>query len=70
MGTTFGIVVPSLYEEGRKEEIEIAKRTGSYIVWLNPLAQALSDDTEVIPLDNSAQGIYTIADIKAKIASQ
>ena len=70
MSTTFGIVVPSLYEEGHKEEIEIARRFSGHITWTNPLAQALSDDTEVIPLDNSAQGIYTIADIKAKIASQ
>ena len=32
--------------------------------WMNPLASCLSDDTRVFPLDNTAQGIYTIGDIK------
>ena len=32
--------------------------------WLNPLASRLSDNTYVFPLDNTAQGIYTIGDIK------
>lgn len=32
--------------------------------WLNPLASRLPDETRVFPLDNSAQGIYTIGDIK------
>jgi hypothetical protein len=32
--------------------------------WLNQLAELLPDDTRVFPLDNSAQGIYTIDDIK------
>jgi hypothetical protein len=32
--------------------------------WLNPLADKLPDNTLVFPLDNTAQGIYTIGDIK------
>lgn len=32
--------------------------------WLNPIARLLPDETRVFPLDNSAQGIYTIKDIK------
>jgi hypothetical protein len=32
--------------------------------WLNPLASKLPDNTLVFPLDNTAQGIYTIGDIK------
>ena len=32
--------------------------------WLNNLAAFLSDDTKIYPLDNSAQGIYTIGDFK------
>jgi hypothetical protein len=32
--------------------------------WMNSLASRLSDDTRVFPLDNTAQGIYTIGDIK------
>lgn len=66
MSTTFGVKVPSLYNEGEFEEIEIARRSSS-IRWINPLAQLLPDDLEVIPLDNSAQGIYTVGDIKKSI---
>ena len=32
--------------------------------WLNPLADKLPDNTLVFPLDNTAQGVYTIGDIK------
>jgi hypothetical protein len=66
MSTTFGVKVPSLYADGEFEEIEVAFRS-SYVIWKNPLAQLLPDDLEVIPLDNSAQGIYTIGDIRKAI---
>ncbi len=69
MSTTFGIKVPSLSDEGEFEEVEIAFRS-SYIRWINPLAQLLPDDTKVIPLDNSAQGIYTIGDLKDVISKE
>lgn len=32
--------------------------------WLNSIAHLLPDDTMVWPLDNSAQGIYNIGQIK------
>ena len=32
--------------------------------WMNSLANRLPDDTLVFPLNNTAQGIYTIGDIK------
>jgi hypothetical protein len=32
--------------------------------WMNSLANRLPNDTRVFPLDNTAQGIYTIEDIK------
>jgi len=32
--------------------------------WMNSLASRLPNDTRVFPLDNMAQGIYTIGDIK------
>ena len=32
--------------------------------WMNSLASRLPDNTLVFPLDNTAQGIYTIGDIK------
>lgn len=66
MSTTFGVKVPSLYDDNKMETIEIAFRSSS-IYWKNPLAQLLPDDLKVIPLDNGAQGIYTIGDIKKEI---
>ena len=44
-----------------------AARRGNYKAtncWINPLAMWLSDDTKIYPLDNSAQGIYTIGDFR------
>lgn len=35
--------------------------------WTNVLAELLPDETRVYPLDNSAQGIFTIKDIKESI---
>lgn len=67
MSTTFGVKVPSLCNKGEFEEIEVAFRGGSGVRWKNQLAQLLPDELEVIALDNSPQGIYTIADIKRKI---
>ncbi len=37
---------------------------GGYSRWLNPLSSRLPDDTRIFPLDNSAQGIYTIGDAR------
>lgn len=66
MSTTFGVIIPTKENE---DPIEVAFRTKS-IIWTNPLAELLPDETPVIPLDNTAQGIYTIGDIKAQIKSQ
>jgi hypothetical protein len=66
MSTTFGIKVPSLYDEGEFEEFEVAFRN-NHVRWKHPLAQLLPDDLEVIPLDNTAQGIFTIGDIRKAI---
>lgn len=60
MSTTFGVKIKS-------EVIEIAFRSGKIIKWLNPLGELLPDNTPVIPIDNSAQGIETIGDIKNAI---
>ena len=48
--------------------IEVAKQSNSTIYWLNDLAKFLPDDLKVYPLDNTAQGIYTIGDIKKEIS--
>lgn len=37
-------------------------RSMSNSKWLNSLAERLPEDTKVFPLDNTAQGIYTIGD--------
>jgi hypothetical protein len=61
MSTTFGITIPTT-----GETVEVAYRT-HYVKWKNPLAHLLPDETAVEPLDNTAQGIYTIGDIKKAI---
>ena len=71
MSTKFGIILP--YNEDQEwcdeNEIEIAFRNSRGIIWLNPVAHLLPDDILVEPLNNSAQGIYTIGDIKEAIKS-
>ena len=63
MSTTFGIIDPE-----NEDEIEIAFRSSSGIRWKNSLGKFLPDHLEVEPFDNSAQGIYTIGDIKRDMA--
>jgi len=77
MSTTFGVhplgkVIPldewDQIPDTDEHFIEVAfrgNRTG--IRWINKLAHLLPDETLVYPLDNSAQGIYTIKDIKQSI---
>lgn len=69
MSTTFAVKVPSIktYEDGEEVEVEVAFRSNG-MRWLDPLAHLLPDDLEVIPIDNSHQGVYTIGDIKKQIA--
>ena len=62
MSTTFGINTATGIEE-------IAFRS-NYITWTNPIAHLLDDNIKVIPIDNSAQGIETIGDIRKEINSQ
>ena len=69
MSTTFGVIL----KDGGTAEI--ARRVGGgvlgAIVWFtDPMAELLSDETEVVPLDNTAQGIHTIGDIRAHIEKQ
>lgn len=67
MSTIFGVKIPKEDTlSGEEQIIEVAFRS-SYIRWINDLAKILSNDTPVIPLDNSAQGIFTIGDIKKEI---
>lgn len=78
MSTTFGILISGedfeLDEYGDIPECirdyvdfeEVAFRGGG-IRWINPIASKLSDETKVYPLDNTAQGIFTIGDLKKQI---
>ena len=45
-------------------------RTSHNSRWLNPLGDRLPNNTLVFPLDNDAQGIYTIGDIKQLLNKQ
>jgi hypothetical protein len=64
MSTTFGVKIPQ-----SENIIEVAYRSNT-IMFTNLLAYCLSDDTEVIAMDNTPQGIFTIGDIKKKIKEQ
>ena len=69
MNTIFGVLNPASSSLEFETYLEVAQRSGIgkdkvSITWLNPLAILLSDDMKVIPLDNSAQGIETIGDLK------
>ena len=59
MSTTFGVKV-------KDDIVEVAFRSNG-MRFINELAHLLPDDTLVIPLDNTAQGVYTIGDIKREI---
>lgn len=60
-------------DSDRKEEefIEVAFRGNrGYILWKNELCQFLDDSIPVYPLDNTAQEIYTIGDLKREFNKQ
>jgi len=59
MSTTFGVKIQT-------EIVEVAFRSNG-IRFTNKLAWLLPDDTKVLALDNTEQGIFTIKDIKDAI---
>ena len=63
-----GVIMSNEFD-GEEIEVEVAFRSND-MRWLDPLAQLLPDDLEVIPIDNSHQGVYTIGDIKKEIKEQ
>lgn len=56
-------------EEYEEDDFLIVAYRGNRgaMVWENELAKFLPENMKVYPLDNSAQGIYTIGDIKREI---
>ena len=59
MSTTFGVEI-------KGDMIEVAFRSNG-MRFINKLAHLLPDDTPVIAMDNSQQGVHTIGDIKVAI---
>jgi hypothetical protein len=59
MSTTFGVEV-------KDNVVEVAFRSNG-MRFINELAELLSDDTPVIALDNTPQGVYTIGDVKKEM---
>jgi hypothetical protein len=80
MSTTFGILKKELEHDKIFDEdgniypyinenycfTEVFYR-GPYNRWSSELASHLPDDIKVYPLDNSAQGIYTIGDCRKSL---
>lgn len=76
MSTTFGVKIDnkylnySIHDDGIDDDIcPIAHRSNG-IRFINPIAHLLPDNTPVVPMDNDAQGIFTIGDIKKEIYEQ
>lgn len=63
MSTLFGVKVEA---DGVRDIIEIAQRSNG-VRWTTPWATLLPDELEVLPLDNTPQGIYTIGDIRKEV---
>lgn len=69
MSTTFAVILKN------GEQHDVARRVGRGILgcelyFTNEMAELMSDKTPVIPTDNSAQGIFTIGDIREHIRKQ
>lgn len=63
MSTTFGV---NIKNGDQDEVVEVAFRSNG-MRFINDLAWLLEDDIPVFPLDNTAQGVHTIGDIKKEI---
>ena len=63
MSTTFGV---NIKNRDQDDVVEVAFRSTG-MRFTNDLAWLLEDNIPVIPLDNTAQGVYTIGDIKKEI---
>ena len=68
MSTTFGVrinrkIIPTMATD---EIVEVAFRSNG-MRFTNELAHLLPDDTPVIALDNTQQGVHTIGDVKKEI---
>ena len=65
MSTTFAVKV-KYNNPALDDYVEVAFRSNG-MRFINALAHLLPDDTPVIPLDNTAQGVHTIGDVKREV---
>jgi len=65
MSTTFAVVL----QNGAPGQF-VARRVSGEMWFTDPMAEMLPDETKVTPTDNTAQGIYTIGDIRDTIRKQ
>lgn len=68
MSTTFAIKLTS----GETKDVarRVGGKNGAEMWFTDPMAELLPDNTPVIAVDNSSQGIHTIGDIKQYCANQ
>ena len=64
MSTTFAVILKN------GGQCDVARRVGRGMYFTNEMAELMSDETPVTPTDNSAQGIFTIGDIREHIRKQ
>ena len=64
MSTTFGVAIKN--NNKIEDVVEVAFRSNG-MRFTNKLAQMLPDETPVIALDNSQQGVLTLGDINEEI---
>ncbi len=58
--------LPGGFIESDFIEIAFRNNIGAFR-WLSDIAAHIPDDTKIYPLDNSAQGIFTIGDVRREI---
>lgn len=63
MSTTFGVKDPNT---GIITDIAVRDNGGDFR-WIHVLANVLPNEIKVIPIDNTAQGIKTVGDIRKEI---
>jgi len=68
MSTIFAVRLGE-YKNATFQDVEVAFRTNSHVGsrFTNPLAHLLPDDTPLIAIDNTQQGVYNIGDFKKLI---
>jgi len=64
MSTTFAVTLLNGEERAIARRVGRGYPLGAEVFFLDDLYKSLTNDIEVSPIDNTAQGIFTIGDIK------